>query len=160
PFVLEVAQEHFAGKGKSVRKREPAKYDLAILVNPEEMLAPSNERALQRFTKSAESRGFDVELIGRDDYARLAEFDALFIRETTAGSHYTYRFARRAAIEGLVVMDDPESILKCSNKVYLAELLGRYKVNVPRTLVVHKDNIQLVGDELGFPCILKQPDAA
>jgi glutathione synthase/RimK-type ligase-like ATP-grasp enzyme len=57
-------------------------------------------------------------------------------------------------------MDDPESILKCSNKVYLAELLGRHKVPVPRTLVVHKDNIGLVGEELGFPCILKQPDAA
>ncbi len=99
-------------------------------------------------------------MIGRDDYARLAEFDALFIRETTNVSHHTYRFARRAAIEGLVVMDDPESILKCSNKVYLAELLGRHKVPVPRTLVVHKDNISLVGEELGFPCILKQPDAA
>jgi glutathione synthase/RimK-type ligase-like ATP-grasp enzyme len=160
PFVMDVASEHFAGRRISLPKQKPAKYDMAILVNPEEMLPPSNEKALQRFTKAAESKGLHVEMIGRDDYARLAEFDALFIRETTTVSHHTYRFARRAAIEGLVVMDDPESILKCSNKVYLAELLGRHKVPVPRTLVVHKDNISLVGEELGFPCILKQPDAA
>jgi glutathione synthase/RimK-type ligase-like ATP-grasp enzyme len=159
-FVFNVAQEHFAGKRTSVPKRERAKYDMALLVNPEEQLRPSNEKALQRFTKAAESRGFDVERIGRDDYARLAEFDALFIRETTAVSHHTYRFARRAAIEGLVVMDDPESILKCSNKVYLAELLARQKIPMPKSLVVHKDNIEQVGEELGFPCILKQPDAA
>lgn len=160
PFVVEVATEHFAGRRASVPKREPAKYDLAILVNPDEALPPSNEKALQRFVKAAESLGLHTEMIGRDDYARLAEFDALFVRETTSVSHHTYRFARRAAIEGLIVIDDPESILKCSNKVYLAELLGRYKVPVPRTLVVHKDNIALVGDELGFPCVLKQPDAA
>ncbi|HEX3657225.1 MAG TPA: RimK family protein [Pirellulales bacterium] len=160
PFVVEVASEHFSGRRVSVPKQKPAKYDLAILVNPEEPLPPSNEKALQRFIKAGENLGLHCELIGRDDYARLAEFDALFIRETTAVSHHTYRFARRAAIEGLVVMDDPESILKCSNKVYLAELLGRYKVPVPRTLVVHKDNIELVGAELGLPCVLKQPDAA
>ncbi|HEX4148599.1 MAG TPA: RimK family protein [Pirellulales bacterium] len=160
PFVVEVASEHFAGRRVSVPKRERAKYDLAILVNAEEPLPPSNDKALQRFVKAAESHGLHAEMIGRDDYARLAEFDALFIRETTAVGHHTYRFARRAAIEGLVVMDDPESILKCSNKVYLAELMGRHKVPVPRTLVVHKDNIPLVGSELGLPCVLKQPDAA
>lgn len=159
-FVFEVAREHFAGRRASVRKREPAKYDLAILVNPEEPLPPSDDKALRRFMRAAESRGLHVEWIGRDDYARLAEFDALFIRETTAVSHHTYRFARRAAIEGLVVIDDPESILKCSNKVYLAELLGRQKIPTPRTLVVHRDNIERIGSELGFPCILKQPDAA
>jgi glutathione synthase/RimK-type ligase-like ATP-grasp enzyme len=159
-FFYQAACEHFAGRRASVPKSKPTKYDLAILVNPEEMLPPSNEKALERFERAAEAKGLHTEVICRDDYARLAEFDALFIRETTAVNHHTYRFARRADIEGLVVMDDPESILKCSNKVYLAELLGRYKVPVPRTLVVHKDNISQIGSELGFPCILKQPDAA
>ena len=63
-------------------------------------------------------------------------------------------------MEGLVVVDDPESILKCSNKVYLAELLNRHKVRIPRTVIVNKDNIGGIGEELGFPCVLKQPDAA
>ena len=159
-FLLRVATEHFAGRRASVRKRVTPKYDLAILVNPEEPLPPSDERALGRFVRAGEACGLETELIGRDDYARLAEFDALFIRETTAVGHHTYRFARRAAIEGLVVVDDPESILKCSNKVYLAELLTRHKIRIPRTIIVHKDNIDAIGQQLGFPCVLKQPDAA
>jgi glutathione synthase/RimK-type ligase-like ATP-grasp enzyme len=60
----------------------------------------------------------EPELIEKEDYGRLAEFDALFIRETTGVNHHTYRFARRAEAEGLVVVDDPQSILKCTNKVY------------------------------------------
>lgn len=158
--VIQVASEHFAGRRSTVRKKNPAKFDLAILVNPEEPMPPSDEKAIQRFIKAGEAAGLRSELIGRDDYARVAEFDALFIRETTAVSHHTYRFARRAEIEGLVTIDDPESILKCSNKVYLAELLDRYKVPMPKTLLVHKDNLDAVGEELGFPSVLKLPDAA
>lgn len=160
PFVLDVATQYFAGRRRSVRKRSQPKYDLAILFDPQEELAPSDEKAIDRFVKAAESLGLGAETISRDDYARLAEFDALFIRETTSVNHHTYRFARRAAIEGLVVVDDPESILKCSNKVYLAELLSRYKVPIPRTILLHKDNVELVAQQLGFPCVLKQPDSS
>lgn len=160
PFVLDVATEHFSGRRSPVRKRHPTKYDLAILVNPDEPLPPSDEKAIDRFSRAAEAVGLQTDIIGRDDYARLAEFDALFIRETTAVSHHTFRFARRAAMEGLVVVDDPESILRCSNKVYLAELMNRHKVRIPRTVIVNKDNLDTIGQELGFPCVLKQPDAA
>ncbi|RYD83200.1 MAG: RimK family alpha-L-glutamate ligase, partial [Sphingobacteriales bacterium] len=73
--------------------------------------------------------------------------------------HYTYRFARRAAVEGLVVYDDPESILRCSNKVYLAELLERNNIPTPKTLVVHKDNIDEITKHFTFPLILKLPDS-
>ena len=87
-------------------------------------------------------------------------FRSLFIRETTRVGHHTYRFSRRAEAEGLVVMDDPESILKCTNKVYLAELFHRYGVPQPRTVLVHKENVEHAGRELGFPLVLKQPDAS
>ena len=91
---------------------------------------------------------------------RLAEFDALFIRETTYVNHHTYRFASRAASQGIVVIDDPVSIARCTNKVYLAELLTRHKIPTPKTLVVHRDNVDLVEAELGLPCVLKKPDSA
>ncbi|RPI89095.1 MAG: ATP-grasp domain-containing protein, partial [Planctomycetaceae bacterium] len=160
PFVIAEATEYFAGKRGTVRKRTPAKYDLAILYNAEDELAPSNRKAIDKFVKAAEAMGLAAELITRDDYARIAEFDALFIRETTQVNHHTYRFARRAATEGLVVIDDAESILKCANKVYLAELLTRNKVPAPRTMIVHSDNIDEIGPTLGYPVVLKQPDAA
>ncbi len=160
PFVLNVASEHFAGKRARVRRRTQARYDLAILHNPEEKDSPSNERALKKFVKAAESLGMEAEFIGKDDYGRIAEFDGLFIRETTSVNHHTFRFARRAASEGLVVIDDPQSIVRCSNKVYLAELMTLNGVPTPKTMVVHKGNVDQVEAELGFPCVLKKPDSA
>ncbi|GIX47256.1 MAG: ribosomal protein S6 modification protein [Candidatus Tectimicrobiota bacterium] len=159
-FVVQVATEYFAGRRTALPRRAVPRYDLAILYDPSEALAPSDEAALQRFVRAATALGLRVEVIGRDDYGRLAEFDALFLRQTTHVNHYTYRFARRAAGEGLVVIDDPVSILKCTNKVYLAELLHRHRIPTPRTLVVHRDNLATVPQELGFPCVLKTPDGA
>ncbi len=49
----------------------------------------------------------------------------LFIRETTYVDHHSFRFSRRAEAEGLVVIDDPQSILRCTNKVFLAEAFAR-----------------------------------
>lgn len=166
----EVASEHrdfalqslkdFVKKGFASKKRIQTRFDLAILYNAQDNDGPSNEKAMQKFLKAAIQVGFDPEIISRDDYSRLGEFDALFIRETTSVNHHTYRFARRAQAEGLVVIDDPQSILKCTNKVYLAELMERHKVPTPKTLILHSDNIQTVGEQLGFPCVIKQPDGS
>lgn len=159
-FVVQVTRDYFQGKRRLVKKRAAQRYDIAILHNPAEAEPPSNERALKKFMKAAEAVGLAPELITREDYGRIAEFDALFIRETTSVNHHTYRFARRAAAEGLAVYDDPESILKCTNKVFLAELLQLRKVPVPKSLIIHKDNIGQVVEQLGLPCILKKPDSS
>jgi glutathione synthase/RimK-type ligase-like ATP-grasp enzyme len=159
-FATEAAREFIARKRRPARRRISYRYDLAILSDPEEKEPPSNPRALKRFEKAAESLGLATEFIGKEDIGRLAEFDALFIRETTNVNHYTYRFSRRAAAEGLVVVDDPESILKCTNKVFLAELMEKHKIPVPRTVIVHRDNAASVPGMLGLPCILKKPDSS
>lgn len=159
PFISEVAQEFFTKRRSTVPRRK-TRYDLAILVNPEESLPPSDEKALSRFVRAAEKLEFHVERITREDYGRINEFDALFIRETTSVNHHTYRFARRAAAEGLVVVDDPESILKCTNKVYLAELLKKKKVPAPETVILHPGNFDEIQSHLDFPVILKQPDSS
>lgn len=158
PFVANMAKEFFKRKNISVVKKE-SRYDLAILVNPGEELPPSDEKALQRFERAAESLQFYVERITRDDYARINEFDALFIRETTSVNHHTYRMARRAEAEGLVVIDDPRSILLCTNKVYLAELLKKHNIPAPETLILSPENTQKILGQLGLPCIIKQPDS-
>ncbi|MEX2287188.1 MAG: RimK-like ATPgrasp N-terminal domain-containing protein [Planctomycetaceae bacterium] len=117
PFVIKVAGEHFAGRRGGAKKRSRTRFDLAILHNPADPEPPSDAKALRKFGKAAASLGISTELITRDDYGRLAEFDALFIRDTTYVNRYTYRFSRRAAGEGLVVIDDPVSIVRCTNKV-------------------------------------------
>ena len=104
--------------------------------------------------------GIEAEVIDRGDLVRLGHFDGLFIRDNTFLNHYTYRFSRRAAAEGLVVIDDPDSILRCNNKVYLAELLPRYGIPIPKTLLVHRDNVNKIIPALGLPCVLKQPDSS
>lgn len=145
------------------KARRTSKYDLAILHNPDEQLAPSNKRALQSFVREGKALGVDVELIGKRDYGRVAEFDALFIRETTAIDHYTYRFAKKAESEGMVVVDDPDSILRCTNKVYLAELLRANRIPTPKTLILQrdrKDQAAQLEAEIPYPVILKIPDGS
>jgi glutathione synthase/RimK-type ligase-like ATP-grasp enzyme len=148
------------GHRRRPRKRPAPRFDLAILHDPDNPESPSNARALQLFEKAAAEVGLQVEYLTRSDLGRLPEFDALFIRDTTFANHYTYRFSRRASAEGLVVIDDPDSILKCNNKVYLAELLTRHNLPAPRTLMVHHDNVDQIIPNLGLPCVLKQPDSS
>lgn len=159
-FVESSARAFFSRKRMPSVRRSPVRFDLAILVNDKEKFAPSNRAALKQFEAAAKRADLGVEIIGKDDYGRIPEFDALFIRETTAVNHHTYRFARRAAAEGLVVIDDPDSIAKCGNKVYLAELLGCNKIAIPKTMIVHRDNREQVVKTLGLPVILKQPDSS
>src|SRR5690606_38500233 len=102
PFVLEVATEYFQGGRWTVPKRKVPRYDLAILFDANEAEAPSDERAIGKFIKAANQLGMNAYVIQKDEYASLAQFDALFIRETTNVNHHTYRFSRRAFAEGMV----------------------------------------------------------
>lgn len=160
PFIMEQAERFFDRPSRSKRPRPPAAYDLALLWDPDADDSASDEAAIKRFMKAAQKVGLEATLISSDDYARIAEFDALFIRETTAVNHHTYRFAQRAVAEDLVVIDDPRSIIRCTNKVYQAELFARHNIPHPRTLIVHADNVEDVPAVVGFPCVLKRPDSS
>jgi Glutathione synthase/Ribosomal protein S6 modification enzyme (glutaminyl transferase) len=157
--VLSFATQYFNRPHRKPR-HQTARYDLALLYTKGEPNAASDEKAIKKFIKAGESMGIDVEIITKDDYGRLAEFDALFIRDNTNVTRYPFRFARRAAAEGLVVIDDPDSILRCSNKVYISELLHRHKIAAPPTLTLHKGNWESGPDVLGLPIVLKQPDSS
>jgi len=142
------------------RARPQFRYDLAILHDPQEGLPPSDGAALRRFIKAAKDLGMSPELIQKRDFGRVAEYDALFIRETTAIDHHTFRFARRAQNEGLVVIDDPDSILRCTNKVFLEELLRANRVPTPRTRILSRGEEKRLPETLSFPIILKIPDGS
>ncbi|HSR72075.1 MAG TPA: RimK family alpha-L-glutamate ligase, partial [Kiloniellales bacterium] len=74
--------------------------------------------------------------------------------------NHTYRFARKAQREGLAVMDDPTSILRCTNKVYLAELLQANNLPAPRTLIADRQNLLEAEQLFGYPVVLKIPDGS
>lgn len=157
--LLESALEKYLLRKRDYRS-DKKKYDLAILINPEDPNPPSDDRALKRFYKASLEAGFNTEFITKNDIDKLIQYDALFIRETTNVNHHTFRFAKKAEALGLAVIDDPESISKCTNKVYLHELLSANKVLTPRSVVLTEENCGQVTDKLKFPFILKQPDGA
>jgi glutathione synthase/RimK-type ligase-like ATP-grasp enzyme len=159
-FVAEAATDYITRNRARMRDAPAGIPALAILYNQDEPDPPSNREALEKFCSMSQALGMRTEFLHRNEIGRLPDFDALFIRDTTGVNHYTYQFARRAAAEGLIVIDDPDSILKCTNKVYLNELLARHRVPTPKTLMVHRDNIDQIVPALGLPCILKQPDSA
>ena len=135
-------------------------FELAILIDKDEMLPPSNPRALAAFTKAAAAENLHASFITKDDFSRLSAFDALFIRTTTQIDHYSYRFALAAQRLGMPVIDDPQSILRCSNKVFLTEALMRASIVTPRSWLVMRSNLTELSDQLTYPIVLKIPDGS
>ena len=160
PYIIDNAFQYFSRDFSRKRKKTLPPYDMAILTSGNDPTPPSDKKAINHFIKAADNNGFDVKIIGKDSPQRIAEFDALFIRETTAVNHHTFRLAQKAAAQGLVVIDDPDSIIKCTNKVYLAELLKYNKLPVPGSTVLIKDSVKQISSDCKFPLILKRPDSS
>ena len=113
---------------------------MAILVDHNEKVPPSDKDAIARFIKAAAKHGIYAQALSLEEISNIAQFDALFIRQTTAIDHPTYRLASKAQTLGLVVMDDADSILRCCNKVYLHDAFNYQKVPSLKTLVVAETN--------------------
>lgn len=145
------------------RSKRPSRYDLAILHDPDEELPPSNKGAINLFISQARKLNINAELITEQDAYRLMEYDALFIRQTTSVHHITYKMAQLAQQADMVVIDDPLSIIRCTNKVYLKELLDKEEIPTPKSHLIFRsepaswDEITAV---LGSPIVLKVPDGS
>ncbi|MDR3236956.1 MAG: RimK family protein [Spirochaetia bacterium] len=160
PYVVDFATQYFSSGIVHKKRKAPPPYDMAILVNDKDETPPSDKKAIEQFIKSAANNGFDAQIINKDSPQHIGEFDALFIRETTSVNHHTFRLAQKAAAQGIVVIDDPDSIIKCTNKVYLAELLKHNKIPLPESAVLIKDSLRHFPENRKFPIILKQPDSS
>ncbi len=159
PSVHEFAIQYFAKKRYDTPKLNKSDFDLAILVNPNDPAPPSNPRALKKFIDVAEKMNIYAEIIEPKDLSRLSSFDALFIRQSTEVNNEAYAFSRKAQQDGIAIVDYPDAILKCCNKVYMAEALSNANIATPKTIIVHKDNRHDVISQVGLPCVLKAPDS-
>jgi len=139
---------------------QPRPERLACLWDRSDAFAPSDEATLDRLSRIASRRNVLVERIGRGDLTRLAEYDALFIRSLTAINNHTFTFAQTAESLDIPVIDDPDSIVRCSNKVYLHELFRRSGVPTPKTRTISRRAEPAVLEEIGFPLIVKLPDGS
>ncbi|HUR88139.1 MAG TPA: RimK family protein [Ramlibacter sp.] len=160
-FLLNVATEYVTGDTRTPTgassNRTPV---LAILHDPDAEDKCSNDEALRKFVEIAPRVGIEAKLIGPGDVDRIGEFDALFIRADPSVDNYTYPLARKCESLGMPVIDDPESVLRCSNKVFLDELMDQHRIPKPKAQKVHRDNVKEVIPTLGLPCVLKVPDGA
>lgn len=148
---------------RSPRSPKSFRYNLAIFHNPDEELPPSDKKAIRKFLEIAKKMNIHAELITEEDITRLMEFDALFIRSTTALNHITYQLSQRAKQADMVVIDDPLSIIRCTNKVYLNELLIKENIPAPKSMLLFRSNrnsFSSIASQLGAPFILKIPDGS
>jgi glutathione synthase/RimK-type ligase-like ATP-grasp enzyme len=160
-FFLDALESHTRRRWVAPKEKAAAKWSLAVLLDPKEANPPTSSASIKRFAAVAEKMGVEVEPLYSNDLASLAEFDALFIRATTAIDNFTYRFARRAEQEGMPVIDDTGSMIRCTNKVYLKELLDNAQILAPKTEIVdEKSNFAEVFARLGAPVVLKAPDGS
>ena len=160
-FFREALHQHTRREWRDPKARIVAKYDLAVLYDPNEKMPPSSAASIRHFARIAEKHSVDVEPITRRQLAELAEFDGLLIRETTSIENHTYRFARRAWQEGMPVIDDPVSMIRCTNKVFLMELLRSNQVPTPPTVILADvGDLPRAMDELGLPLVVKIPDGS
>ncbi|KTF14408.1 RimK family protein [Pseudoalteromonas sp. 10-33] len=139
------------------------RWNMAILVDHNEKVPPSDKDAIARFIKAAAKHGINAQALSFDEIDNIAQFDALFIRQTTAIDHPTYRLASKAQSIGLVVIDDAESILRCCNKVYLHDAFNYQKVPSLKTVVVADQSAQTLEqleEAFTYPLVLKMPEGS
>lgn len=160
-FFLSALANHTNRRWTAPKAKAAARWSLAVLTDQREDNPPSSSASVKKLAAIADKMGVEVEPLYPNELASLAEFDALFIRATTAIDNFTYRFARRAEQEGMPVIDDTESMIRCTNKVYLKELLGNANILAPRTEILdEKSNFGEVIERLGAPVVLKAPDGS
>jgi glutathione synthase/RimK-type ligase-like ATP-grasp enzyme len=160
-FFREALHQHTRRDWRSPKVRTSPKYTLAVLHDPKEAMPPSSVATLRHFARLAEKHDIEVAPIVARQFHQLAEYDGLFIRETTSIDNHTYRFARRAVQEAMPVIDDPVSMIRCTNKVFLDELLAAHGLSVPPTVIIASPGDAARAEErLGYPMVVKIPDGS
>src|SRR5262249_29093829 len=154
--------QHTKREWRDPKARTVAKYDLGVLCDPNEQMPPSSQDTLKYFARVAGRMSVDVAAIDRRQLAELAEYDGLFIRETTSINNPSYRSGGRAWQEGTPVIDDPLSMIRCPNKASPRELMAAITPPPPPPTVMLADaaDLERAKDELGLPLIVKIPDGS
>ncbi|HEX5727396.1 MAG TPA: glutamate-cysteine ligase family protein [Longimicrobiaceae bacterium] len=140
--------------------RETVRASLAVLVDAADPFSPSSPETIDRLERVAARMNVHVARISAGDLRKLPEYDALFIRSLTGVSLPSFQFALRAEALDMPVVDDSQSIIRCSNKVFLEELLRREGIPTPRTRILTARTRWKEVEALGSPLVLKLPDGS
>jgi glutathione synthase/RimK-type ligase-like ATP-grasp enzyme len=135
---------------------------IACFVEKYNFTDPREENALQNFKHAAEQSGNQFSFLFRENIADIPNYDAVFIRATTDPLFTAYIVSKTAYEYGLRVIDDPESIKICANKIHQYELFEKYDVPRIPTVFLSKDDlhhkkIEEIFSALGKPVVIKAP---
>lgn len=135
---------------------------IACFVEKYNFSDPREEGALTNFKFAAEQEGHKFSFLFRENIEDIPNYDAIFIRATTDPLFTSYIVSKTAWELGKKVIDDPESIKICANKIHQYALFDKY--NVPRipTVFLSKDDlhhkrINEIFQALGKPVVIKAP---
>ena len=156
-MLLEDASGAVAGVAQPLQTKRAS---IAVLTDDEEAFSPSTPETIEYLARVAAGMNVYVHQIGLDEIDRLGEYDALFIRSLTGVREPAFQFALRAEMLDMPVIDDPQSIIRCSNKVFLEELLRREGIPTPRTMIVSPRTPWAEVSTLGLPLVVKLPDGS
>jgi glutathione synthase/RimK-type ligase-like ATP-grasp enzyme/gamma-glutamyl:cysteine ligase YbdK (ATP-grasp superfamily) len=160
PLLDAVGDEKAIARRGSPTPRDTTRASIAVLFDEDDPFAPSSPETLDRLERVAARMNVYVHRIGLGEIHRLAEYDALFIRALTGVREPAFQFALRAEMLDMPVIDDSQSIIRCSNKVFLEELLRREGIATPRTMVATSRTSWEQLSELGLPVVVKLPDGS
>ena len=139
-------------------RHETIRASLAVLVDPTHAFSPSSPETIDRLERAAARARVHLARIGPNDLRRLPEYDALFVRAHSNVTKPGFQFALRAEALGMPVVDSTQSTIRCTNKVYLEELLHRAGIPTPATQIITASAEWSQLQQLGLPFVLKLPD--
>lgn len=135
-------------------------FKLAVLFNKEDVSPPSNLETLRFFQEVARKRNIEVDIIDNSMFQLLSNYDGLFLRSPADKDSTPYLFSCYMLQEGKPVIDDPLSVVQCTDKVYMQGLMGELGIPLPDSRGVTADtDLRTIVSELGLPLVIKLPDS-
>ena len=98
---------------------------IACFVEKYNFTDPREEAALHNFKQAAEQSGQEFSFLFRENIEDIPNYDAVFIRATTDPLFTSYIVSKTAWELGIKVIDDPESITICGNKIHQYALIRK-----------------------------------
>ncbi|MFZ5979650.1 MAG: ATP-grasp domain-containing protein [Candidatus Zixiibacteriota bacterium] len=138
---------------------------LGIYVERYTISSSDEMNALMRLSQVARKLGHRADFIFRPDIYKIPDYDAVFIRALTDPLNSAYVVARTAEMHGVKVIDDPNSIRICCDKVNMYHRMVKGEVPIPETRIVNRRDIcaqqaRQLFRELGSPVVLKAPNSS
>ncbi len=121
--------------------------------------------ALTNYRMAAAKLGHDCDFLFRSELMSIPRYDGLLIRALTDPLNSSYVAARLAEVHGLRVIDEPDSIMVCCDKVNMYQHLMRAGVPMPESVFLTEDEVtEEQANELferyGRPLVLKAPNSS